>query len=544
MNIFTSMAEKIKTGIRTWLHIQPAVNGSISIQETLDYEGNAIKNKIWYRGESEELSQLYSQIDGNKTRFWSASCTIGMEIRKIHVGLPAMLCDILASIVTDDMNLIDAGSRQTEWDKIAEENDFIELVKQAITETLYIGDGAFKISFDTNLSKYPILEFYSGDKTEIIRDRGRVKEIVFKTVHNVQRQEYVLLEHYGIGYIHYELTRGSREYDLSVIPELAHLSDVTWNDKFIMAVPLMFYKSAKYKGRGKSIFDAKIDNFDALDEAWSQWMDALRRNRTKEYIPENMLPRSPIDGKVLKPNAFDNAYIQTDGSMAEGTVNKIELVQGNIPHESYLATYITALDLCLQGIMSPSTLGIDVKKLDNAEAQREKEKATLYSRNNIVEQLQKVLPKLVTATFNAIDTLNKTAIKDIDIDVTFGEYANPSFESQVETVSKAKQGGIMSIEASVDELYGDTKDDEWKQEEIARLKAEQGISDMEEPALNMQADGFSVDSRLNGAQVGSLMNVISMVKSGQLTRIEAINIIVSTLGVPKEQAESFIENKI
>ena len=30
---------------------------------------------------------------------------------------------------------------------------------------------------------------------------------------------------------------------------------------------------------------------------------------------------------------------------------------------------------------------------------------------------------------------------------------------------------IMSIEASVDELYGDTKDDEWKQEEIARLKA-------------------------------------------------------------------------
>ena len=78
--------------------------------------------------------------------------------------------------------------------------------------------------------------------------------------------------------------------------------------------------------------------------------------------------------------------------------------------------------------------------------------------------------------------------------VTFGEYANPSFESQVETVSKAKQGGIMSVEASVDELYGDTKDDEWKQEEVARLKAEQGISDMEEPALNMESDGFEVES--------------------------------------------------
>ena len=415
-----------------------------------------------------------------------------MEIRKIHVGLPAMLCDILASIVTDDMNLIDTGSRQEEWDKIAEENDFIELVKQAVTEALYIGDGAFKISFDTTLSQYPIIEFYPGDKIEIIRDRGRVREIIFKTVYHSGTREYVLLEHYGIGYVRYKLVNGNREYPLDTVPELTGLSDVVWNDNFMMAVPMMFYKSAKYEGRGKSVFDSKIDNFDALDEAWSQWMDALRKNRTKEYIPENMLPRNPYTGKVLKPNAFDNAYISTEASMKEGQTNKIDLVQGNIPHESYLATYITALDLCLQGIMSPSTLGIDVKKLDNAEAQREKEKTTLYSRNNIVGQLQKVLPKLVDIVFKAMDTFHKTPIKDTDIDVTFGEYANPSFESQVETVSKAKQGGIMSIEASVDELYGDTKDDEWKQEEIARLKAEQGISDMEEPALNMQADDFSV----------------------------------------------------
>lgn len=142
--------------------------------------------------------------------------------------------------------------------------------------------------------------------------------------------------------------------------------------------------------------------------------------------------------------------------------------------------------------MSPSTLGIDVKKLDNADAQREKEKATLYSRNNIVEQLQEVLPKLIDIIFKSVNTMNRAAVEDIEVDVTFGEYANPSFESQVETISKAKQGGIMSIEASIDELYGDTKDQEWKDEEIARLKAEQGISDMTEPDLNMNAGDFGV----------------------------------------------------
>lgn len=132
MNIFTSMAEKVRTGIRTWLRIQPAMNGTFTLQETLDYEGNAIKNRIWYRGDSEELAQLYKQLAGDHTRFWSATSTAGLEIRKIHVGLPAMLCDMLASIVADDMNLIDTGSRQEEWDKIAEENDFIELVNRQL----------------------------------------------------------------------------------------------------------------------------------------------------------------------------------------------------------------------------------------------------------------------------------------------------------------------------------------------------------------------------------------------------------------------------
>lgn len=41
----------------------------------------------------------------------------------------------------------------------------------------------------------------------------------------------------------------------------------------------------------------------------------------------------------------------------------------------------------------------------------------------------------------------------------------------------------MSVEASVDELYGDTKDEEWKSVEVTRLKAEQGITEMEEPQV-------------------------------------------------------------
>lgn len=59
-------------------------------------------------------------------------------------------------------------------------------------------------------------------------------------------------------------------------------------------VPLQIYESAKYPGRGGSIFDGKLESFDAFDEIWTE--------------------------------------------------------QPAIPHDGYLASYVTAMDLCLQGI--------------------------------------------------------------------------------------------------------------------------------------------------------------------------------------------------
>ena len=50
----------------------------------------------------------------------------------------------------------------------------------------------------------------------------------------------------------------------------------------------------------------------------------------------------------------------------------------------------------------------------------------------------------------------------------------------------------MSVEACVDELYGDSRDDEWKKQEVARLKAEQGIMETEDPAVNTAAGDFQI----------------------------------------------------
>lgn len=495
------MNESIKRGICSWLNVTPANPYSIQINEVMDFELSAIRNRIWYRGDGNELEQMYQQNPeyADKYKFWASRCTPGMEMRKIHTGIPGLIIRILSEIVLADMNDFDFSENKKYgdlWEKMAgaKNNNFPEKLKRAIRDVLYIGDGAFKVTIDTEVSQYPILEWYPGDRIEIIRRRDRIREIVFKTPYKDGYQQYVLHEHYGYGYIKNALYRGEEQVSMDAIEATRGIKDTQFDASLILAVPLRIYESAKYDGRGGSVFDGKLDSFDALDEVWSQWMQALRDGRAKEYIPECFLPKDPNTGKILKPNPFDNQYIQTDQDMGENAQNKISLEQPNIPHDSYLASYVTALDLCLQGIISPSTLGIDVKKLDNAEAQREKEKTTLYTRNAIVGALQETLPVLVNATINAYHILLKNPVEDIKVDISFAEYANPSFESQVETLAKARPGSpVMSVEAQVEELYGDTKDSEWKKEEIARLKAEQGIAEMEEPGVNQAAGPFQVD---------------------------------------------------
>lgn len=506
MGWMQKLNETIKHSIRSWPNIMPASPYAIQIDEIMDFELNAIRNRIWYSADGNKIEQMYRQMPeyADKQKFWSSRCTPGMEMRKIHTGLPSLIVRVLNSIIIAGMEKFEFPNVQQEqlWNEIEEDNKFRKKFEKSLKETLFIGDGAYKISVDTELSQYPILEWYPGERIEIVLNRERLKEIVFKQVYMEGKRQYVLNEHYGYGYIIPRLYKGETEVPLNTLEETANMKPVTFDKSVILAVPFKIYESSQFEGRGGSIFDGKLDAFDAFDEAWSQWMDALRAGRARTYIPESYIPRDPENGVLMRPNPFDNRFIAGDDNMSENGKNEIHTEQPAIPHESYLASYCTALDLCLQGIISPSTLGIDVKKLDNADAQREKEKTTLYTRDAIIEALQETLPELIETAVNAYHILHNEIIEEVKVNIKFKEYANPSFESQVETVAKAKQGGIMSIERCVEELYGDSLDDHCKQEEITRLKAEQGIQELDEPSVSMAAGDFQVDTGGEGTNEG------------------------------------------
>lgn len=570
-----SLGDRIKTAIVNWLRIQPATDRTITIYEPYTHAGNVMKNRIWYRGEPSELSQFYKSVaEGsrdsvNAARFWAAVPSEGLQIRKIHTGLPQMCVDKIAAIVTDDMEPVQFGPEgqdpeQTDgaavqddtadrWETISEENDWKKLVRKAVAETDVAGDGAFKISLDPDVSGLPIIEFYSGERVGYTRKRGRITEVLFYSDKELNGRDYRLEEVYGKGYIRYNLyDLVGKPVNMDLFPELSDLKPVSWTGEFMLGVPLMFAESPRFPGRGKSLFDGKCDSYDAFDEDVSQWTDAFRAGRITKYIPEDMIPRDSNTGEVIPPNPFDNQYIAASANNKEGVASKIEVVQPTINSDSFQQKYSTDLDLCLQGVLSPSTLGIDVKKLDNAESQREKEKTTMYTRSQRIDVLEKVLPKLVDTVLKADDLNNDRTPKNYECTVTWGEYANPSFEAVVETVGKARQYGIMSAEASVEEMWGDTRDKKWKDQEVARIKSDQGIETVAEPSAGDMPSGEDVSAaaedatgeRLNGAQVQSLMNVIQQVTAGTLGRNAAVSIITSALGLSSEAAESILDNTL
>ena len=476
----------LKGFILNWLGIEPAAHDTrILVHEAITHGANVLKNQLWYRGDPSELEQFYKQLADSdacvystviKNKFWASVPNGNVKVRKIHSGLPAMMVDTLSDIVVNDLldPEIDEGLKER-WSDFCKENEFEDILVDAVQKVLVTGDGAFKINIDTDLSDQPLLEFYGADQVEYEYKRGKLQAVIFKTEYCCKGKKYQLHEKYGKGTVEYKLFGpNDKEYDLNTVPETAGLVDVTFTGDYIMAVPLKVYKSPKYKDRGQSILDKKADAFDALDETLSTWLDGIRASRVKQYIPENLIPKNE-EGIPLKPDVF-NPWIAINGQLAEEDKAKIETVQGEFSTAALLESYVTWLDVCLQGILSPSTLGIDVKKLDNADAQREKEKTTMYTRDTIIGALKCALESLFDAILRTQDNmLNKTPPEE-GYEATFewGQYANPSFEAQIEVLVKAKTGQIMSTEKIVDELYGDSMGDEEKAEEVARIKAEYG----------------------------------------------------------------------
>ncbi len=111
-----------------------------------------------------------------------------------------LIVRVLSSVVLSDMNdfEFENGAQEQLWKEIEQENKFRKGFEEALKEALYIGDGAYKVTIDTSVSQYPILEWYPGEQIEIIRQRGRLREVIFKKSYEPKESSMYLTSAMGM----------------------------------------------------------------------------------------------------------------------------------------------------------------------------------------------------------------------------------------------------------------------------------------------------------------------------------------------------------
>ncbi len=464
MKIIDNIKKGVRNMVINFLNINQTAEQNISLYKNKTEHIMLNANKLWYQGDADLLNQFYSSIPNQELNFWGVVPSLGMEIPKKHTGIPKVIVNIFADMVSKDLNEITFKNdkQKAEWAKIAKFNSFKKLNNKVLKEALAVGDGAIKIIVNNKFDE-PILQFVDGTSVEYTYEFGRITEIVFYQDFTKDYKNYRFEEHYGYGYIkNILLDSDGEEVALSIIDELSdYKSFIKLNNNFIYAVPVFLLgEDAEFTNRGKSLFSGKIDSFDGLDETISLLETAIRQGRVKTYIPESLIPRDPETGEpILHNNSFDNQFIKLSGAMAEGRENKVDVEQPEINTNEYLEAYQLYLQQICLGIIALCSLGIEDDKINNNSlAAKEKEKVTIVTRNQIIETFTEVLKELISKIL-IIKGINTD---EEDINISFNAYQSPCFESRLSAMNTASQYGSMSTRNIVDELYGDDKDETFK----------------------------------------------------------------------------------
>lgn len=456
---------------------------------------NAQEARVWYMGNSNDLLAYYTgeAIAGfahnqiyNRNRanyFWGISPEEA-NIKRVHSGLPRAIVDTLVSVVgvPKITGTPKCGEGEIDVSKLLNECGFLEeYTERQMPLTLAEGWGAWKVSVgsDARVSEWPTVQFYEASDVDFAIRNGKAIGVVFKNYYRQGNKDYLLLEtrrinERGNSAIEYELYQLGKNDELKPVPMetvegLEGLKDVEFPGfKKVLAVPCRFFSDPDNPGYGRSVFAGKIDLFDDIDQSLSQRSQTSRVSTPVEYYSPDVLGRDG-NGNPKMPKVYNRQYVQKSGIPdGDGRIDtSIQTTQPNLNLSQYNEEQQALVSMALTGIISPSTLGLGISKRDNAEAQREKEKVTIMTREKIVARETEILRDLaeITTAMKVYMDTGAVPLDEPEISVRFSDFANPSFESQSRTLLPMWQAGAISNEMYLEKLYGeDLKGDDRERE--------------------------------------------------------------------------------
>jgi len=472
-----SIKSKIGNGITNFLYpyIQNYTKGrgGDMPKQAMEYEEYCLQEKyLWFLGNEDLLADFYQSktprttiIDTRASYYYS---NVDNKIRVIHSGIPSLISYGKSNLLlTGGIETIvgkDDKENQKDTDllkSILKDNDFENtILSNSVATESWSSKFALKISFDKDISKYPIIEKYNPFNYKAIYKRGRIQEIIFT---DELYEDYQLDEIYGWGYIKYELYKiakdGTRnKVSLDELIDTAEYEDETFNENMMLAVE---------KKIDKSDYQGIMAEFDALDETWSQLMDEVRTARAETYIPDILTV-----GKTF--NDFRKKYVVTGSDERENGKNEISHNQPDIRVEQYTKASVAIRDNILANVhLNPLTIGIDDTIGANASAEsiERRETVSLRTRKGMIDTWKPFLENFYNTLLNAYNWYfkNKSTFVEYTITTIFGDYITPNIETRIDNVVKMKNADIIDDEKALDVIYGDNLSEEEKNRILSNL---------------------------------------------------------------------------
>ncbi len=482
--------------------------------------------KYWYKHEAGQFFPDVYKITELQRSFYYGDEFV--ENAEEFFGIIPMICESIAKLVCSsgyDFDDTVPPKIKERLQAILEENEFdTEMLKPSIIETIGLGDAAWHIHFDPEISSLPIIELIPPERLAIKRKGNRILEYTVKQQITIDNEplDYELHTVYSRRKKKVIKDGALRWIDDGILQKYRIFDGAHFHDKDeelkakvfnaygiketnvlpLVDFPLVYLPNNLNNAQGaKSCEGARpygvvfgLDSVSAaIDEILSNCVDTVRKSFPYLLIDEQMIP-SDIRGDKDTGAFSTRRHSFLLPKNAQDAEKLLQQIQAKLNTTEFVESVKFQINIALNKVgINAATLGLQLSGHVEAEGtQNAKERNSIRTRNSLASDYERNLSKLFAVILQYEDYINgstiatdmatgKTAIVAEDyhgIKAAFRKYIIDTPEEISEVLARKVQANIMSVFAAVREQHPDW-DDEAIYKEANLIYAERSGGNMQ-----------------------------------------------------------------
>jgi len=462
------------------------------------------ENFIWFSGRPESIEMFFKNVVQFYTlgtasplrsynlqqisqNFWR---DVGGDMARIHSGIPALISKTYANILKPSALVIkvmdDKGKviekDQKRLDDILEENEFVAKMKKAIITESWAGYVFFKLSYDKSISDKPIIEIIDPRQGRVETKRGKIVGYKFKSSFEEDGKKYEIVERFYLD----NNGEVKVEYRVEINGKKAEKLPTQWSDALtIKTLPIKFLPAflknntahnSKFpeKPYGESDFANSQSLFHMIDSLLSNLELDVDNSKAIQFVNKNLMLYDTENNVEIynkhKLRIFLSNKLMDD---PEFDLKKmIALFQPELRIEKFEPALkdLTVRVLANAGL-SPTSVGYAGYESVNASnlSQTARKENSIISRDEKLELWLPFLRNFIKSLLQFDDLINSNEVQEYNVFVEFDRYMAPDFNTLINILVKAVNGGVMTLEEAV-ELSAPNKSPEEREKYVKQLE--------------------------------------------------------------------------